>query len=37
VDGAVTISVEDLSILSGTINYEFLARLSPSIPRHLCS
>jgi alanine racemase len=32
-DGEVRISVEDLAELSGTINYEFLARLSPAIPR----
>ena len=31
-DGAV-ITVEDLAGLCGTINYEFLARLSPTIPR----
>jgi alanine racemase len=36
-DGAVTISAEDLATLAGTINYEFLARLSPLIPRFLCS
>jgi alanine racemase len=32
-DGATRITVEDLAELSGTINYEFLARLSPAIPR----
>jgi alanine racemase len=31
-DGA-TMAVEELASLSDTINYEFLARLSPSIPR----
>ena len=32
-DGEVRITAEDLAELSGTINYEFLARLSPAIPR----
>jgi alanine racemase len=32
-DNDVEITVEDLAALSGTINYEFLARLSPAIPR----
>ncbi len=32
-DGETRIQVEDLAELSGTINYEFLARLSPAIPR----
>ncbi len=32
-DGEIAISVEDLAVHCGTINYEFLARLSPSIPR----
>jgi alanine racemase len=32
-DNAVVITVEDLADHSGTINYEFLARLSPAIPR----
>jgi len=32
-DGGVSITVEELAGLSGTINYEFLARLSPDIPR----
>ncbi|MEX1312173.1 MAG: alanine racemase [Candidatus Sulfomarinibacteraceae bacterium] len=32
-DGEVAIPVEDLAGHSDTINYEFLARLSPSIPR----
>jgi len=32
-DGETSISVEDLAAHCGTINYEFLARLSPSIPR----
>ncbi len=29
------IQVEELALLSDTINYEFLARLSPAIPRIL--
>ena len=29
------ITVEELAELAGTINYEFLARLAPSIPRYL--
>jgi alanine racemase len=28
-----TVTAEELAELSGTINYEFLARLSPAIPR----
>jgi len=32
-DGGFAITVEDLADLCGTINYEFLARLSPAIPR----
>ena len=32
-DGEMAITAEDLAGLCGTINYEFLARLSPSIPR----
>jgi alanine racemase len=32
-DGEILITAEDLAALCGTINYEFLARLSPSIPR----
>jgi len=32
-DGDVRIAAEDLAELSGTINYEFLARLSPTIRR----
>lgn len=32
-DGDVSITVEELAGLSSSINYEFLARLSPSIPR----
>jgi alanine racemase len=31
--GEDEVPVEDLAALSDTINYEFLARLSPSIPR----
>lgn len=34
-DGEISITVEDLAGLCGTINYEFLARLSPAIPRHI--
>ena len=32
-DGDFAITVEELADLCGTINYEFLARLSPAIPR----
>lgn len=32
-DGGFSITVEDLADLCDTINYEFLARLSPAIPR----
>lgn len=32
-DGQTQVTVEELADLSGTINYEFLARLSPAIPR----
>jgi len=32
-DGDIAITTEDLAGLCGTINYEFLARLSPAIPR----
>jgi alanine racemase len=31
--GDVAVTAEELAELSGTINYEFLARLSPAIPR----
>jgi len=34
-DGAERVSAEELGELSGTINYEILARLSPSLPRVL--
>ena len=34
-DGDISITAEDLAGLSGTINYEFLARLSPAIPRFI--
>jgi alanine racemase len=33
--GDAEVTVEELAELSGTINYEFLARLSPAIPRAL--
>ena len=36
-DGEMAISVEDLATHCGTINYEFLARLSQSIPRDVRS
>ena len=32
-DGADSVTAEDLAALSGSINYEFLARLSPAIHR----
>ena len=32
-NGEAVITVEELADLCGTINYEFLARLSPAIPR----
>ncbi len=32
-DGGFSIAVEDLAGLCGTINYEFLSRISPAIPR----
>jgi len=32
-DGDVSIAAEELAGLCDTINYEFLARLSPTIPR----
>ncbi|TFG37307.1 MAG: alanine racemase, partial [Candidatus Aminicenantes bacterium] len=35
-DGEISITAEDLAGLCGTINYEFLARLSPTIPRFVC-
>ena len=31
--GVDSVQVEELAALSETINYEFLARLSPAIPR----
>jgi alanine racemase len=31
--GGIEVAVEELAELSDTINYEFLARLSPDIPR----
>jgi alanine racemase len=31
--GEASVTAEELAELSGTINYEFLARLSPMIPR----
>ncbi len=34
-DGEVSIAVEELAELSSSINYEFLARLSPAIPRFI--
>jgi len=34
-DGEISITAEDLAVLCGTINYEFLARLSPAIPRFI--
>jgi len=34
-DGAERVSAEELGELAGTINYEILARLSPSLPRVL--
>ena len=36
-DGEMAISVEDLATHCGTINYEFLARISQSIPRDVRS
>lgn len=35
-DGEISITVEELADLCGTINYEFLARLSAEIPRFTC-
>jgi len=35
--GDAAVSVEELAGMSGTINYEFLARISPSIPRVVVS
>jgi alanine racemase len=35
--GGVDLSAEELARLSGTINYEFLARISPFIPRIMVS
>ncbi len=34
-DGDATVSAEELAELAGTINYEILARLSPTTPRYL--
>jgi alanine racemase len=34
-DGEEAITAEELAELAGTINYEILARLSPTLPRHL--
>lgn len=36
-DDGLTITVEELADLSGSINYEFLSRLSPAIPRFVRS
>jgi alanine racemase len=36
-DDELVITVEELADLSGSINYEFLSRLSPSIPRFVIS